>query len=165
MDGVISLVVTMFIVFALLKRAKGAANDSSAKGKKDTTYRTVYAEKPVNRTVQNTAQVQRPARSVEVNQRPEPKYEAIRPESNMSASRSSMRGIDHDMRDTSRTFLRDDRSNDWLAKQLSDERRAYREMRDMFDLRDEHRSSCEAEMIKRFHEQNCESGHVDTAKA
>lgn len=61
------------------------------------------------------------------------------------------------------TALRDDRSNDWLAKQLRDEKNAMYMMSDMFAMKAQHKSSCEAEMIKRFHEDNCDANYVDQA--
>lgn len=53
--------------------------------------------------------------------------------------------------------LRDDRSNDWLARQIAEERLLNRRMAEMFSMRGTHSSSCEAEMIKRFHEDHCDS--------
>lgn len=48
--------------------------------------------------------------------------------------------------------LKDDRYNDWLARQMREERMALSRLSDMFELKMEHRSSCEAEMIRRFRE-------------
>lgn len=66
--------------------------------------------------------------------------------------------------DTSRnsaTTLKDNKYNDWLAKQLQDEKRALAVVSDMFQLKQSHRNNCDAEFIKRFHESNCEAGVVD----
>ena len=59
--------------------------------------------------------------------------------------------------------LRDDRSNDWLAKQLRDEAKAATYVKEMFNLKYDHYKSCDAETIKRFHEDNCDASGIDTA--
>ena len=63
------------------------------------------------------------------------------------------------------SLLKDDRANDWMARELKEEKAAAAKVRIMFDLKEEHHSSCEAEMIRRFHEDNCDADKVDTAKA
>lgn len=63
-------------------------------------------------------------------------------------------GVGHMMNNSVRGDLRDDRNNDWLARQLREEKRSLGLMREMFDLKAEHANSCEAEMLKRFHEDN-----------
>ena len=58
-------------------------------------------------------------------------------------------------------ILKDDKTNDWLARQLRDEARAMSMLSDMFQLKTEHSNSCDAEFIRRFHESNCDSHGVD----
>jgi|GEM_PF-5960792 len=62
------------------------------------------------------------------------------------------------------SILTDDRANDWMARELKEERASEYRMRIMFDLHAEHHSSCEAEMIRRFHEDNCSANDVDTVE-
>ena len=59
----------------------------------------------------------------------------------------------------------EDRRNDWLARQMDDERQAQRRMSEMFQLKMEHRYNCDAEMLKQFHESRCDAGGIDNAKA
>ena len=58
-------------------------------------------------------------------------------------------------------ILKDDKTNDWLAKQLREESKAVAVLSDMFQLKSEHRNACDAEFIKRFHESNCDAYGVD----
>ena len=44
------------------------------------------------------------------------------------------------------------------------ERKAYRQVSEMFELKAYHANQCEAEMLKRFHEENCDAERIDTAK-
>ena len=60
--------------------------------------------------------------------------------------------------------FRDDYRNDWLAKQLQEEHIAFKKTSEMFSLKIEHASSCDAAMIKAFHEQHCDAKEVDTAQ-
>ncbi len=58
----------------------------------------------------------------------------------------------------------EDRKNDWLARQMAEERVAARRMSEMFQLKLEHRYNCEAEMLKQFHEARCSADGVDTGE-
>lgn len=58
--------------------------------------------------------------------------------------------------------LKDDRSNDWMARQLRDEAVAMAKVSDMFKLKQSHMNNCDAEFIKRFHESNCDADGIDT---
>ena len=58
----------------------------------------------------------------------------------------------------------EDRRNDWLARQMAEERVAQRRMSEMFQMKMEHRYNCEAEMLKQFHEARCEANEVDTGE-
>ena len=70
--------------------------------------------------------------------------------------------VTRDMGDSrNSSVLRDDKTNDWLARQLRDEARAMSMLSDMFQLKTEHSNSCDAEFIRRFHESNCDSHGVD----
>ena len=79
--------------------------------------------------------------------------------------RTNSHNINKDMsKEKSHAGFKDNLYNDWLAKQLREERIAQIRMSDMFDLKAQHHNSCEAEMIRRFHEDKCNANEVDTAK-
>ena len=61
----------------------------------------------------------------------------------------------------SATTLKDNKYDDWLARQLMEENRALAKVSDMFQLKQSHTNKCEAEFIKRFHESNCDAGGID----
>jgi hypothetical protein len=61
----------------------------------------------------------------------------------------------------SATTLRDNKYDDWLAKQLMEENRALAKVSDMFQLKQSHANNCDAEFIRRFHEASCDAGGVD----
>ena len=52
-------------------------------------------------------------------------------------------------------ILCDDRNNDWLARQLREEHKAFKETSEMFDLKIEHASHCDARLMQQFHHRNC----------
>lgn len=58
----------------------------------------------------------------------------------------------------------EDRSNDWLAHQLSDERRALYKANSMFGQQMEHRQVCDARMLKEYHLANCSADGIDMAE-
>lgn len=60
-------------------------------------------------------------------------------------------------------MLADDRTNDWLARQLRDEHLAFKQTKDMFDLKIEHASHCDAKYIRDFHHRECDAQRIDTA--
>ncbi|HCM92413.1 MAG TPA: hypothetical protein DIS78_07610 [Lachnospiraceae bacterium] len=57
--------------------------------------------------------------------------------------------------------LKDDRSSDWMAKQLREEAVAMARVSDMFQLKQDHKNNCEAEFIRRFHESACDADGID----
>ena len=57
--------------------------------------------------------------------------------------------------------LKDDRSSDWMAKQMRDEALAMANVSEMFQLKNSHMNNCEAEFIKRFHESSCDASGID----
>ncbi len=71
--------------------------------------------------------------------------------------------VSRDMGDSKGSVLRDDRSNDWLARQLREEHKAFKETSEMFDLKIEHASHCDARFIEQFHRRNCDARGVDLA--
>ncbi|MCR5733998.1 MAG: hypothetical protein K6G22_05245 [Lachnospiraceae bacterium] len=62
----------------------------------------------------------------------------------------------------------EDRKNDWMAKQLLEEKIAYYRVRKMFDFRydakKDHMENCDARDIRDSHRQNCDADMVDTGK-
>ena len=72
--------------------------------------------------------------------------------------------VSRDMGDSKgSSTLRDDRNNDWLARQLRDEHRAFKLTSEMFDLKIEHASHCDAKLLEQFHRRNCSAEGVDLA--
>ena len=71
--------------------------------------------------------------------------------------------VTRDMGDKKNSVLRDDTNNDWLAKQLAEEHRAFKATSEMFDLKIEHASHCDAKLLEQFHKRNCTAEGVDLA--
>ena len=72
--------------------------------------------------------------------------------------------VSRDMGDSKgSSTLRDDRNNDWLARQLRDEHKAFKATSEMFDLKIEHASHCDAKLLEQFHKRNCSAEGVDLA--
>lgn len=61
--------------------------------------------------------------------------------------------------------LKDDIGNDWLARQLREEHEAFKRTSEMFNLKIEHASHCDARLIKKQHYANCDADAVDTGSA
>ena len=71
--------------------------------------------------------------------------------------------VSRDMGDKKNSVLRDDRKNDWLARQLEEEHKAFKATSEMFDLKIEHASHCDARLLEQFHRKNCTATGVDLA--
>ena len=72
--------------------------------------------------------------------------------------------VSRDMGDSrNSSVLRDDKANDWLARQLREEHRAFKATSEMFDLKIEHASHCDARLIEQFHRRNCDANGIDLA--
>ncbi|MBQ6129242.1 MAG: hypothetical protein IJI51_06255 [Lachnospiraceae bacterium] len=71
--------------------------------------------------------------------------------------------VSRDMGDKRGSILRDDKNNDWLARQLRDEHKAFKATSEMFDLKIEHASHCDARLLEQFHRRNCDASGVDLA--
>lgn len=71
--------------------------------------------------------------------------------------------VSRDMGDRGNSVLRDDKNNDWLARQLRDEHKAFKATSEMFDLKIEHASHCDARILEQFHRRNCDASGVDLA--
>ena len=83
------------------------------------------------------------------------KYTNYRPHKDITS-------VSRDMGDSKRSStLRDDRANDWLAKQLREEHRAFKATSEMFDLKIEHASHCDAKILEQFHKRNCQATGID----
>lgn len=79
--------------------------------------------------------------------------------SSMASSTSGM------MKDSSKRLTgMEDRQHDWLARQLAEERVAYRRMSDMFELKRSHEASCDARSIQMEHEEHCDADGIDNAE-
>ncbi|MCR5686587.1 MAG: hypothetical protein K6G58_00950 [Lachnospiraceae bacterium] len=71
--------------------------------------------------------------------------------------------VSREMGDKKGTVLRDDKANDWLARQLQDEHKAFKATSEMFDLKIEHASHCDARLLEQFHRRNCTASGIDLA--
>ena len=71
--------------------------------------------------------------------------------------------VSRDMGDSKGSVLRDDRRNDWLARQLREEHMAFKATSEMFDLKIEHASHCDAKLLEQFHKRNCTASGIDMA--
>ena len=72
--------------------------------------------------------------------------------------------VTRDMGDSrNSSVLRDDKTNDWLARQLREEHRAFKATSEMFDLKIEHASHCDARLIEQFHRRTCDAEGIDLA--
>ena len=68
-----------------------------------------------------------------------------------------------------KAYLRlDDRKNDWLARQLEEERRAAFRVSSMFGFKynagADHAANCDAREIREEHNRSCDAGGIDVAK-
>ena len=71
--------------------------------------------------------------------------------------------VSREMGDKNSSVLRDDTNNDWLARQLRDEHKAFKMTSEMFDLKIEHASHCDARLLEQYHRRNCDASGVDLA--
>ncbi len=72
--------------------------------------------------------------------------------------------VSRDMGDSNNSsILRDDKRNDWLARQLREEHQAFKATSEMFDLKIEHASHCDAKLIEQFHRKYCDASGIDRA--
>lgn len=71
--------------------------------------------------------------------------------------------VSRDMGDKRNSVLKDDKENDWLARQLREEHNAFKLTSDMFDLKIEHASHCDAKILEQFHRRNCDAHDIDLA--
>ena len=86
-----------------------------------------------------------------------PKYTNYKPHGDIVS-------VSRDMGDKKNSsVLRDDKANDWLAQQLRDEHKAFKTTSEMFDLKIEHASHCDARLLEQFHRRNCQADGVDLA--
>ncbi|MCR5673844.1 MAG: hypothetical protein K6F87_09055 [Lachnospiraceae bacterium] len=87
--------------------------------------------------------------------KPAPRYTNYRPHKDIIS-------VSRDMGDSKgNSTLRDDRANDWLARQLREEHKAFKATSEMFDLKIEHASHCDARLLEQFHKNNCTANGID----
>ncbi len=127
------IIYIIFIVFIVSKIKKSKGNNRGNRTIPDKSY---YNNVPANNNVKANSAGVKPVRA--------------------SAASSVSKGTS-----ASESAMRDNTSNDWLAKQLREEKYAMSRVSDMFQLKQEHVNKCEAEFIKRFHESNCDEYEVD----
>lgn len=85
-----------------------------------------------------------------------PKYSNYRPHKDIIS-------VSRDMGDKKNSVLRDDKENDWLARQLREEHKAFKATSEMFDLKIEHASHCDARLLEQFHKRHCDAEGIDLA--
>lgn len=136
MEAIITLIIIFFVIVPLIK------------GKK------------VGNTKKSVAATRRPERINNTNKNIKniPNKPPTRPVSTPSVKRSNTLKAE-----VNHAMLLEDRNNDWLARQLRDEHKAFKDTKDMFDLKIEHSSHCDARYIQQFHHNNCSAGGIDTA--
>lgn len=142
MDLIISIVFIVFILLFCSKRLKSAKEDAN------------LARNPKAAPVmRNTATMSSASRRKNVSG---------------SYSKSAARNTSYVGMKSGKSYsgstLRDDRNNDWLANQLRDEHRAFKEVSDMFGLKIEHAAHCDARLLRNYHHLNCDARGVDTAQ-
>ncbi len=137
MGGVISLLILVWVVYVVVKKAKISQSGSP--------QRKNYAGN-VSVTRNNPTVKKRPQGFT--NYRPHKDLVSV--SRDMGDSRNS-------------SVLRDDRANDWLAQQLREEHRAFRVTSEMFDLKIEHASHCDAKLMEQFHRKYCDASGIDLA--
>lgn len=142
MDAVVSVLVYAIIIFVIISKVKKKTGaDAKSNVGKQVSKIDTPAYKNVDRNVDRN--VNRAA---------------------YKSNRSS--GVNkHMARERANIKEWEDRRNDWLARQMDDERQAKKRMSEMFQLKMEHRYNCEAEMLKQFHESHCDADDVDNAQA
>lgn len=134
MGELISFLIIIFAIYALLSKRNQRRNNMSDTGKSP-------VAKPVAKTVQ-----QRSATYYKVPQK-----------------RNDGSGHVHKGNSlTSVNALMDDRENDWLANQLRDEHKAFKQTSAMFDLKIEHVSHCDSRLLSTYHHINCDASGIDT---
>ncbi len=74
------------------------------------------------------------------------------------ASRSTMRA------EKATHTLMENRSSDWLATELREERQALYRVNSMFGQQMEHRQICDARMLKEYHLEHCGAEGIDMAE-
>ena len=131
LSGILYIAVMGFIVFSIINKALKKSNSQTAQNK--------FGPK--------AAQAGKAAR---------PKgYTNYRPHKDIIS-------VSREMGDSKgSSTLRDDRNNDWLARQLRDEHKAFKATSEMFDLKIEHASHCDAKLLEQFHKRNCSAEGVD----
>ena len=138
MDDFIGIVIFIIICFVIITRTKAKGGTASKKqaSVKSSSTRAIANQSSVKKSSTVTKSV--PAKVVTAKK-------------DVASAQ-----VNHNM-------LADDRANDWLAKQLRDEHIAFKNTKDMFDLKIEHASHCDAKYIRDFHHRECDATKIDTA--
>ena len=133
MGGILTLVILVWVVYIGLKKAKETQQKKGSSGKTMA------------------------ARSVSPSKKRPTGYTNYRPHKDITS-------VSRDMGDSKNSsVLRDDRANDWLAQQLREEHRAFKVTSEMFDLKIEHASHCDAKLMEQFHRKYCDASGIDLA--
>ena len=91
-------------------------------------------------------------------QGPMPKQASRKPDSLPASMRSQPVSGTKKKEDGMKVFRAlEDRNNDWLAKQLREERFYEKKFSAMYGLKRQHAANCDADSLRREHEENCDA--------
>ncbi len=140
MSAFISILVYFVIFFFVIKKVRQVKAGQGTQGKNFNTITGTTPAQPVNRPLSDPG-------PVPVNRAG--KANGVNP--HMAREKINIKGWE-------------DRKGDWLARQMAEEKLLERKLSDMFQMKMEHRHNCEAEMLRRFHEDACDAEAVDSAE-
>ena len=129
--SIIPLIVILFIFSRIAKAAKGQQGSRNTQGDPNAWLQKQRAQQEKPRLVRSLAS----SKSGE--------YKADG--KSFSLGKSAEKGSS-----LAETFMKDDRKNDWLARQMREEEKILRRG-DLMDLGASHAASCDAEMLKKYH--------------
>lgn len=166
MGGVISFIIMALIVVRIVKKTQGVASETNKPTRTAVNVRTDF--QPSSNTVKVKTNTNANASAVRVNP----------PVANVKPSAPKTTGVNKDLRggtqgstqvvnNRSRTTISslsdtmENRKNDWLTRQLNEERIAKKRMSEMFNLKQEHAANCDASHVRIEHYNNCDAGGID----
>lgn len=156
---IIIIIVVVFIIIPARKRSASAAADAKFKAEQNRQALNKSMSKAVGSTNQHSAGYKAVAnpkpQPVKINTVAKPHPQPVEKYNKVTSSSSSK---------AQSSVLLEDRNNDWLANQLREEHKAFKRTKDMFNLKIEHASHCDARYVKQLHATNCDAKTVGTAQ-
>lgn len=153
MSGAISVIwiaVFFAIIFRLIKRDRTGSSASDIKGRP-------YGDRGSQMSAPAGAPVSKP----------HPSVSAYKPQkAPMGGSGVYQGGVSRSTMKAERAThtLMENRSNDWLATELREERAALYRANAMFGQQMEHKQVCDARMLKEYHLEHCGAEGIDMAE-